>query len=89
MMPDRMDRNSLLQQLHESLSQADPGLPLYRQFRSAVEMLMASGVLKPGDPLHWAAEKGLFHQLRPIPEKRLGVLAKHDMHHGGASSQAA
>lgn len=39
-------------------------------------------VVKPGDPLHHAAEAGYFHQLRPVPAERLGVLAHHDMPHG-------
>jgi ectoine hydroxylase-related dioxygenase (phytanoyl-CoA dioxygenase family) len=46
-------------------------------------------VLKPGDPLHWAADKGLFHQLRPLPAKRLGVLPDYDMPHGGKPAEAA
>jgi len=46
-------------------------------------------VLKPGDPLHWAAEQGYFHQLRPLPAKRLGVLADYDMHHGRTAPAAA
>jgi len=46
-------------------------------------------VLKPGDPLHWAAEKGYFHQLRPLPAKRLGVLPDYDMNHGRTAPATA
>ena len=46
-------------------------------------------VLKPGDPLHWAAEQGFFHQLRPLPAERLGVLPEHDMYHGRTEPAAA
>lgn len=46
-------------------------------------------ILKPGDPLHWAAEQGYFHQLRPLPAKRLGVLPDYDMHHGRTAPAAA
>lgn len=42
-------------------------------------------VLKPGDPLHLAAAAGYFHQLRPVPERRLGVQPHHDMQHGRAA----
>lgn len=42
-------------------------------------------ILKPGDPLHLAAEHGYFHKLRPVPAKRLGVLPQHDMPHGRAA----
>ena len=45
--------------------------------------------IKPGDPLHWAASKGIFQQLRPLPAKRLGVLSDYDMPHGGRPAQAA
>jgi ectoine hydroxylase-related dioxygenase (phytanoyl-CoA dioxygenase family) len=39
-------------------------------------------ILKPGDPLHWAAETGYFPQLRPLPAKRWSVATEHDMWHG-------
>jgi hypothetical protein len=42
-------------------------------------------VLEPGEPLWHAAAQGYFHQLRPLPETRLGVLAKHTMQHGCAA----
>lgn len=42
-------------------------------------------VLAPGEPLWHAAEKGFFHQLRPVPTKRLGVSDRHDMMHGRAA----
>jgi len=45
--------------------------------------------LQPGDPLHKAADQGYFHQLRPLPENRLGVLADYDMHHGGREQDQA
>jgi Phytanoyl-CoA dioxygenase (PhyH) len=39
-------------------------------------------ILKPGEPLHRAADAGFFPQLRPLPEKRWGVSAQHDRWHG-------
>lgn len=42
-------------------------------------------VLQPGQPLWEAADKGFFHQLRPVPEKRLGASDHHDMMHGRAA----
>ncbi|HTO41628.1 MAG TPA: phytanoyl-CoA dioxygenase family protein [Rhizomicrobium sp.] len=40
-------------------------------------------ILKPGDPLHKATD--YFYPLRPIPEKRPGVLKTHRFMHGRAS----
>jgi ectoine hydroxylase-related dioxygenase (phytanoyl-CoA dioxygenase family) len=39
-------------------------------------------VMTEGEPLWHGAEKGFFHQLRPVPAKRLGVMPEHDMFHG-------
>jgi len=46
-----MDQTSLLERLRRGLDTADSGLPLYRRLRGVIEALVASGVLKPGDPL--------------------------------------
>lgn len=41
-------------------------------------------ILQPGEPLWEAAGKGFFHQLRPVPDQRLGARDHHDMMHGRA-----
>src|SRR3546814_10389841 len=56
-------------------------LPISRPDGHAPTFPGLENVLEPGDPLWEAADKGFFHRLRPVPERRLGADPPAD-HHG-------